>query len=473
MLRPAVVVVTLAAVCLQANANYVSKASRGSQTVRFDFGEECVLPKHFPGASYREKDFEKESELCTFDFYIKTSTETRKSVALCPKVESTNPAVELFLFAPDQSKDAFEQIECPKRDNDRGGKKLAKYKQSLTCSYTPSILGYYHLSRILGDVGDVPISVVRTMDKERHREFVTKAGEIVAKIYPNKDPIIESSWRMTWPALHGNPGGEKGQRVFSQDHRYVFGALSQNVKKEIKYRELFPKTYETRYADFKAKPAYKNLLNPKPVTQWFSATDVNARFMQAAQTVVQMRDIVDATVMDHILAQADRIGNMHFTYQYLTLENGKITSQLAKLIDDPNGGDDLPDPAQVKAMGAKGSPLVKVMMIRDNDCGVIKSNEARRHELLKGIRHISPSTYQRVQWLNGMIRSKQGEADLRTFFQDEALFTDKDWLATKGFINEVATSLKTACKAGELHLDLDLKAVATGEAPVDSRALCE
>ncbi|HEX4923284.1 MAG TPA: hypothetical protein VFV50_04330, partial [Bdellovibrionales bacterium] len=59
------------------------------------------------------------------------------------------------------------------------------------------------------------------------------------------------------------------------------------------------------------------------------------------------------------------------------------------------------------------------------------------------------------------------------FFQNEALFTDQDWLATKGYIHEVATMLKTACKAGELHLDLDLKAVATGQAPVDSRALCE
>ncbi|HEX4924164.1 MAG TPA: hypothetical protein VFV50_08760, partial [Bdellovibrionales bacterium] len=213
MLRNALVIVTCAAVCAQASANYVSKTSRGAQTTRFDYGEECIQPKHFPGGVYREKDLEKEAELCAFDFYIKTSTDTRKSVALCPKVESTNPAVELFLFAPDESKEQFELRECPKRDDDRGGKKLAKYKQSLTCSYTPSIIGYYHMSRILGDIGDVPISVVRTMDKERHREFVTKAGEIVAKLYPNKDPIIESSWRMTWPALHNNPGGEKGQRV--------------------------------------------------------------------------------------------------------------------------------------------------------------------------------------------------------------------------------------------------------------------
>ncbi|MEQ1879288.1 MAG: hypothetical protein ABL958_21815, partial [Bdellovibrionia bacterium] len=259
---------------------YTSKASRGDRTVRFQYGEECVVPKHFPGGVYKPKDSDKESELCTFDFYIPKSETGLQSVGMCPKVESTNPAVELFLFAGNREKDEFEKIECSKRDDDREGKKLAKYKQSITCSYTPSILAYYHLSRILGNIADVPISVVRTMDRGRHQEFVAKAGDIAAKLFPSSDPIIEQAWRRYWPGLHADPAGKtndgKSSRVFSADYRYVYGALSQAVKKEFKYKELFGASYETRYLDFKKKAQYKNLLNPKPLNEWFASSTPGA-----------------------------------------------------------------------------------------------------------------------------------------------------------------------------------------------------
>ena len=41
------------------------------------------------------------------------------------------------------SKEQFETERCKLDKSKRGGKKLAKFKQSITCSYTPSILGYY------------------------------------------------------------------------------------------------------------------------------------------------------------------------------------------------------------------------------------------------------------------------------------------------------------------------------------------
>ena len=50
------------------------------------------------------------------------------------------------------------------------GKVIAKYKQSIPThfTYSPSILGYYHLSRFL-DAGHVEPAIVRTMDVASHK----------------------------------------------------------------------------------------------------------------------------------------------------------------------------------------------------------------------------------------------------------------------------------------------------------------
>ena len=50
------------------------------------------------------------------------------------------------------------------------GKLIAKYKQSIPThfTYSPFILGYYHLSRFL-DAGHVEPAIVRTMDVASHK----------------------------------------------------------------------------------------------------------------------------------------------------------------------------------------------------------------------------------------------------------------------------------------------------------------
>ena len=55
------------------------------------------------------------------------------------------------------------------------GKTEAKYKLSTSCSYTPSLLAYYHLSRVLGNIVNVPVAVVRTLDLDRHKAVAQHA----------------------------------------------------------------------------------------------------------------------------------------------------------------------------------------------------------------------------------------------------------------------------------------------------------
>ena len=64
-----------------------------SRIVKFSvpdgIAEICVMPKHFPGADYTKGDLKDEKELCSYDFRA-------INYALCPKVSSTNPGLEVF-----------------------------------------------------------------------------------------------------------------------------------------------------------------------------------------------------------------------------------------------------------------------------------------------------------------------------------------------------------------------------------------
>jgi hypothetical protein len=111
------------------------------------------------------------------------------------------------------------------------------------------------------------------------------------------------------------------------------------------------------------------------------------------------------------------------------------------------------------------------MLMKDNDCGVIKSNMAKKHELLKGIHHVNPETYRKLLWLSRLV--KNSEADVRSFFQDEVLYTASDWANFKILLGEAVTYLKQECLSGSLHLDLNLDDVVKGRAPRDSRSFCE
>jgi hypothetical protein len=110
--------------------------------------EVCVLPKHFDVGRYFDKDNEVEAELCNIDVH--------KNAAVCPKLNSTNPGLDIYSPPQGGTPGQVEAAHC----KIAGVHKIAKYKLSSSCSYTPSILGYYHVSRMLGGIGDVPPAVL-------------------------------------------------------------------------------------------------------------------------------------------------------------------------------------------------------------------------------------------------------------------------------------------------------------------------
>ena len=153
--------------------NALFSAVNGREIVRYG-NEICKKTKSYPGIKYDKDDPDNENELCSINFYKNTADDGKPGVAaaLCPKMSSTFPGVEIYELE-NRDKAKYEENDCRSQDN-RPTKRIAKFKQSVSCAYTGSILGYYHLSRILGGSGLVPTSVVRTMGTDLHTKFAKK-----------------------------------------------------------------------------------------------------------------------------------------------------------------------------------------------------------------------------------------------------------------------------------------------------------
>src|SRR3984893_9807526 len=184
--------------------------------------EVCVIPKHFPGAVYSDNDLKAESQLCSIDEYT--------NAAVCPKTNSTNPGLDFYSLPPGFTPQQVEAAHC----KTPGVKKIAKYKLSTSCSYTPSILGYYHLSRILGGIANVPPAVLRTVDRQNHVALGhTALGETASS------SLIHQTCRALLARLTAGAGASKRDFLLTDDFSHSYGALSVNPTNEQFYKEFF------------------------------------------------------------------------------------------------------------------------------------------------------------------------------------------------------------------------------------------
>jgi len=416
-----------------------TSAPRGEQIVKIPVAnssqaEICVIPKKYPNAIYSGKDVELEKELC--------GLMGTQPVALCPKLRSTNPAIEFFSIPEGMTASQVESKMCTSEES----KKLAKYKGSISCSYTPSLLSYYHISRILGNVVQVPPVVIRTMNLQNHKVLAAKA---VTKVDP-KFTLLKQIWEGVNAHLKAGASSSKKDALFTTEFNQSYGALQLNPRSEEKYSEMFfsAKGTETRASAFRDRsPIYALIKDKRDLKDL-----VGTQFNQAnVQKVLQMQNVADMIVLDHMLSQADRFGNVHFSNAYFYIESagGALKVKRKNKMD-------------AQEISATGAVQVKHMMLKDNDCGVTKENMAQKAGLIKGVNHISPTTYARLVKL----QSDVTQEETRNFFKTETLMTDTDYNLFKQNLNEVVNTLRDACKAGRLKLDLDLD-IQFGNKPAD------
>ncbi|MGE0633977.1 MAG: hypothetical protein AB7O96_16300, partial [Pseudobdellovibrionaceae bacterium] len=322
------------------------KTPRGESTVQHKSPssgliELCTVPQRLSEEAFSEKDRKQEAEVCALSFYGEN--------AICPKQNSTNPGLLVGEAVEGMTGRQIEERYCA------GPAKLFKtdykYKQGISCSYTPSILAYYQIGRIL-DVGRIPVAMLRTMDRKEHLRQVQMA---------NTEPFtskMSDQMKWQWDNYLKTHKNGTDTNVFDNSRKFVYGSIVKNVKKEGRYLEVSGRgAYDPRYQRFITQPPFLRVASQSTLPELalnynetatttpsiekelaieltMELAELNKisaaysgpkEFAQVAQTVVQAKDVSDMILIDTLFSQADRIGNIHFHYYWYWIDaDGKV-----------------------------------------------------------------------------------------------------------------------------------------------------
>ncbi len=395
--------------------------------------ELATRPAVFPGHPeiYSEKDIEKEKELAAIDFYNGTTKEGLE-IVLIPKTYSTSPGLNVHAvkLPAGVSRISYAAAHATKA-RPRGDVVIAKYKQSIPThfTYSPSILGYYHMSRFL-DAGHVEPAIVRTMDIAAHKPLADLG---IAK-------ASGANNRKQWTELRALDDSHSNQALYTKDGKQLYGSLQANPSGEESYPHLSDLAGAGAFA---ASAEFGKVTNPNSLKLDYK--DASGKLNQAAvQVLVQVKDLADMIVLDFIMSQADRFsGNMHSRKTYIWIENGAIKKEDKK--SDPVKAAD-----QLKKIPPE-AVLVNRMIMKDNDAGLISGNLAKSNHLLEKISHIDPDTYNRVLALQAELQ----KPEVAQWFQRELLFTPADFKTVKDNVDQ-AVAILTVRKDKSLFLDASL-----------------
>jgi hypothetical protein len=403
--------------------------------------EICIVPKHLAFAKYRGKDGEKdtadEEQLAGYDFY-KTGPAESGVVAIVPKRTSTSAAVDVYELAKGTTRpDKLTASYCLTAE--KTGQCVAKFKQTdnvHTTTSTAAILGYYHVSRALGDICEIKTAVLRTMDIEQHKQMVRIAAELGAK------GLVGKSWAL-FNKYYANPkGSEVARTLFTSDFKQIYGALLENTTGEENYAEWL-----NAGSNLSSTRAFQRMADSRPAEAILGSREFNQSNVQA---LVGMRDMSEMILLDYLLAQSDRltggnISNYGFTYY---LDKGKVKSVKSSKAED------VPPSAPKVA--------VKKLTIKDTDAGLLNTNVFEKKGYLAQISHMHPGTFERLQT---MATKWRDDLSVREFFHRECTFSNSQLGRFEKYLLAAAATLQSRKESGKLRLDLDLDDYFSGVVP--------
>jgi len=397
--------------------------------------ELAIRPAAFPGHPeiYSKKDIEKERELAGIDFY-NGKTKEGLDIVLIPKTYSTSPGINIHsVKLPAGTSHLGYAASHTGKAHSSGDKVIAKCKQSIPThfTYSPSILGYYHLSRFL-DTGHVEPAIVRTMDVAAHKPLADLG----------KAKAIGSNNRKQWTELRALDDAHSNSTLYTEDGKQLYGALQANPTGEQSYPHLSDLGGAGAFA---ASAEFGKVTNSNPLK--LNCKDDSGKLNQAAvQQIVQVKDLSDMVLMDFIMSQADRFsGNMHSQKVYVWIENGAVKHKTKK-------GDSTKAAEQLKEIPPE-AVLINRMIMKDNDAGLISGNSARSSHLLDKISHMDPKTYNRLLDLQKELQ----KPEVAQWYQTELLFTPTDFKTMKGNVDQAVEILSSRKNKG-LFLDANVSA---------------
>jgi len=299
---------------------------------------------------------------------------------------------------------------------------------------------------MLGGIADVPPAVLRTYDRLNHIEL----GRIaLAETSPSS--LIHQTWAALEAQLTAGPQASRRDLLLTDDFTQSYGALSVNPTGESFYTEFFNGGSNNvgRATNFRDRNLIVALLAHNDdisglVGRTFTVENV--------QKMVQLRDASDLIIIDTLMNQQDRFGNIHYweTYYYRDTTD-----------PNPDGSPKLKSSRKLTSGQAAqlGAVQVKTLLLKDNDCGVSKTNVAQEAGLIGRVAHVDPDTYRRLLQFDAIADLPQ----TRDFFLQELVFTPADYTSVRTNLKQVASKLRQGCAFGRVKLDLDLQAHFSGQ----------
>lgn len=420
--------------------------------------ERCVQIARMPGAVYSDADLATEAAFCAIDLYD-------PAVALCPKTWSTSPG----MIVHDLSKGPyagerreFETRACPEGKDAKGlsGGELAKVKPTMNArgtsgTFSASPLLYYHLSRFFEAQIGVPPAVWRSMDRRMHLTEVARPGVAISG-HSHSSDMNRAGWQVL-AAADGKPDAYTPvDDLFTADRAALYGVMLRSTGS--RYNSEFNGTRASGWGkgqnyDFQGTAPFLALRSQKPLAE--AVTEGLAEALKDGQIrrdmgddadprqiVVWMADLTNIVLLDFILSQQDRVGNIDYVEHWYWVENGAVKSRKAV----SHGDETQPVP--------EGAVRLKRTHLNDNDAGgrVEYANFAKSTGMLDDLHHFPSVTYRKLMALEADLTA---EGPLHSYLRASFGLSDRQFAQLVKNALLAAATLRMQCAAGAIQFDLD------------------
>ncbi len=425
--------------------------------------ERCVRITPMPGAVFSKHDREEEAAYCALDL---------ARSALCPKLWSTSPGTIVFTLEGDPSPTDIADWEQQHCDDGHHSKDYAKDKpatwkvsvngQKTSATYAPASWVYYHYSRYFRTHAYVPVAVYRSLSLADHHERVVEPALSLVK--GRHARMLSEGWAYMEALESGALGGTAAAEALTDEGRQVFGVLIDN--KGDRYGPEVNGTRESGWGsgqneDFQQTAPYLALRNPAALPEAVPAAVRDARRnpkMAAAldadipveQVYSWMQAVMEIVVLDYVLGQQDRIGNIDGRWRWYWIEDGELQDHSADSAERP------------ASLAGKSAWRLRQTAINDNDAGVRRgyADFAQRTGMLEDLSHFDPALYRR---LGALAADLEARGDAWTWLREAAGLGEREAEGIAGRARSAFDLLQGQCEAGTLKLDFDLVSLLSGQ----------
>jgi len=410
--------------------------------------------------------------LCAIDF-------NSDSVAVCPKTWSTSPAALIYDLRGTQwaGKAAdFEAKVCELGSKARGqaAAELAVFKHSMnggetSATYAPASLLYPALTQWLGMRVNIPVATLQEFPRQWYLQRVAQHGKAATE-GKSSVRMLHAAWVATVATLSAPDNSTMTAEMLSANGESLWG-----VNLLFTGKRYGPEVNGTRASgwgkgqnrDFQQTAPYLLLRQDQALPE-ATATAIEmarkdpamAKELPAAISTTQVQwwagEIIEIVLLDYLLGQQDRIGNIDYQWRWFWVNGTHVESRPSHSSQTPEDLATL-EPVRLRAT-----------WLNDNDAGVRTgyANFARLTRMLDGLRHFDPALYMRIKQLAEDFRN---QGPVYQAIGTNYRIRSKELAGIARRLTEIEAVLTDACRAGALRWDLDATTIIRGSAstPVD------